>query len=141
MSGRSTASIARCEEVARLLEGHSPCDFANSSNLVASGEVFGFEGRPVFWVLMFQSEFRDRSIKREPRQAPNDLPREFDGWALRDWFAGPIPCLKDRRLVDLLDSNLSAVSEAARRGRFVATGRKRLRVPYKTRRRFWRASC
>jgi uncharacterized protein (DUF2384 family) len=46
----------------------------------------------------------------------------FDGWRLAVWFAQPNSWLQDRSPVDLLESDLQAVRNAARADRFVSTG-------------------
>ncbi|HEX7441459.1 MAG TPA: hypothetical protein VF319_15325 [Caldimonas sp.] len=119
---RATGGTARGDDLARLLEDHPRGSFVSLARLIASGEVFGFERQHTFWVPMFQFELRDLSIKEGLRQVLAELVTVFDGWALALWFVRPNSSLKDGRPVDLLDSNLAAVLDAARTDRFVAAG-------------------
>ena len=71
---------------------------------------------------MFQFDLRDLSTKHGPRQVLNELGTAFDGWELAVWFVQPNSWLNDRSPVDLLNTQLSAVLEAARADRFIVTG-------------------
>ena len=119
---RATGGIARTDDLARMLNEQRRAGLDGLAGLIASGTVFGFEWRRSFWLPMFQFEPRDLSVKPAPRQVVAELTDEFDGWALAVWFAQPNSLLQDRRPVDLLDSRLSQVLEAARTDRFIAIG-------------------
>ncbi len=119
---RATGGIARTDDLARMLNEHRRAGLDGLAGLIADGTVFGFEWRSEFWLPMFQFEPRDLSVKPAPRQVVEELTDEFDGWALAVWFAQPNSWLHDRRPVDLLDSQLGQVLEAARTDRFIAAG-------------------
>ena len=119
---RPTGGLARREDLARLLDDHRFGDFISLAALLDSGEIFGFEFRRNFWVPMFQFELRDLSSKPGARQVREELAAAFDGWPLAAWFAGTNAWLNSRRPVDLFDSDLPAVLDAARADRFIAAG-------------------
>jgi hypothetical protein len=119
---RATGGAARGDDLARLLEDCRLGSVASLARLVVSGTVFGFEWRHTFWVPMFQFNLRDLSIKPGPAEVVEALGADFDGWALAAWFARPNSWLNDAMPVDLLESDLPAVLEAARADRFVAAG-------------------
>lgn len=119
---RATGGTARGLDLARLLAYRRLGDFASLARLIVSGEIFSFEWHDTFWVPMFQFELRDLSIKQGPRQVRAELASELDGWTLAVWFVQPSSWLNGRRPVDLLESNLPAVLDAARGDRFIATG-------------------
>ena len=114
--------IARADEIGRLLADHGPRTFISVAQLVADQDVFGFECDGYFWLPMFQFGPTDLAIKPGPRQIRADLGPEFDGRAVSAWFVEPNVWLRDRRPIDLVDSHLPAVLQAARVDRFVATG-------------------
>ena len=119
---RATGGIARTDDLARMLNEQRRAGLDGLAGLIARGTVFGFEWRGAFWLPMFQFEPHDLTLKPAPRQVVAELTAEFDGWAMAVWFAQPNSWLYDRRPVDLLDSQLNQVLEAARTDRFIATG-------------------
>lgn len=119
---RATGGIARTDDLARMLNEQRRAGLDGLAGLIASGTVFGFEWRRAFWLPMFQFEPHDLTLKPAPRQVVAELTDEFDGWALAVWFAHQNSWLQGRRPVDLLDSQLTQVLEAARADRFIAAG-------------------
>jgi len=119
---RRTGGLARGDDLARLLEDRQLGDFVSLARLIASGDVFGFEWQTMFWVPMFQFELNDLSLRWNAHSVAAELSGVFDGWRLAAWFAQPNSWLDDRSPVDLLNSDLTAVREAARADRFVAKG-------------------
>lgn len=118
---RATGGLARADDLARLLDDRRGV-FPGLATLIDSGDGSGFEWRDVLWVPMFQFELRDLSIKQRSRQVLAELPVSYDGWVIAAWFVRPNSWLNERRPVDLLDSNLPALLDAARADRFVALG-------------------
>ncbi|MEO6031780.1 MAG: hypothetical protein ABIP61_07750 [Burkholderiaceae bacterium] len=119
----TSGGIARAGDLARLLDDeHRRGEFVDLARLIRSGEVFDFEWRDTFWVPMFQFELRDLSLKPRPRQVLTELATQYDGWMLAAWFVRPNAWLHERRPIELLDSELPAVLDAARADRFVAAG-------------------
>jgi hypothetical protein len=119
---RATGGTARGDDLARMLEDRQRGDYVSLARLIVSGEIFSFQWHHTYWVPMFQFELRDLSIKPGPRQVHAELASVFDGWTLAVWFAQPNSWLNERKPVDLLDSDLADVLEAARADRFIATG-------------------
>ena len=119
---RASGGTARGDDLARLLEDHQQGDFVSLARLIASGHVFGFDWRGVLWIPMFQYDLRTLSIRPGPHQVLAELAGAFEGWALASWFAQPNAWLGDRKPVDLLDSDLAGVLQAARADRFIAAG-------------------
>lgn len=119
---RATGGTARGDDLVRLLEDQRCGDFVTLAKLIVSNKVFAFNWRNTLWVPMFQFELRDLSVKHGHRKVLAELFPVFNGWTLAAWFARPNSWLDDRRPVDMLDSNLAAVLEAARVDRFIAKG-------------------
>jgi hypothetical protein len=119
---RATGGIARGEDLARWLEDRQLGDFVTLARLIVSGVVFSFEWQDAFWIPMFQFDRHDLSVRPGPQRVLAELAADFDGWSLAVWFAEPNSWLADRRPVDLLESNLDAVLQAARADRFIAAG-------------------
>ena len=121
---RATGGIARGDDLARMLNDRHSGDFVSLAMLILAREVFAFQWQQTFWVPMFQFELRDLSVKSNANahQVLSELVDQFDGWALAVWFAQPNPWLHGARPVDLLNSNLAEVLEAARTDRFIAAG-------------------
>jgi hypothetical protein len=119
----------RGQDLARLLEDHHHAYVMSLEKLIASGKVFGFDWRRTFWVPMFQFDLGDLSVKQGPRHVWAALAATFDGLTLAAWFVRPSAWLYGRRPVDLLDSNLLDVLQAARSEMTAATaGRGLVRV-------------
>ena len=119
---RASGGIARGDDLGRLLADHGRGDFISLAKLLADEDIFGFEFRHATWVPMFQFDLGDLSLKSGPRQVRAELGEEFEGWTIAAWFVEPNPWLANRRPVDMLDSKLGVVLQAARADRFVAAG-------------------
>jgi hypothetical protein len=121
---RASGGMARGDDLARMLSERQAGDFVSLAMLILERDVFAFQWQQSFWVPMFQFDIRDLSVKTNPnaRQVMSELVDQFDGWALAVWFAQPNHWLHDARPVDLLNSNLADVLEAARADRFIAAG-------------------
>lgn len=119
---RARGGIARADDLGRLLADHGPGTFISMAKLFADEEIFGFEWRGSLWVPMFQFALGDLSMKPEPRRVRAELGEEFDGWTVSAWFVEPNVWLAQQRPIDLLETGLGAVLDAARADRFVAAG-------------------
>lgn len=119
---KATGGIARGDDVARLLEGHGVDDFIGLARLIAARDVLGFEWRHTLWIPMFQFDLRDLSIKPAAQRVLKELGTGFDAWACAAWLATPNSWLDHHLPVDLLDTQLTRVLEAARADRFIAVG-------------------
>ena len=119
---RGSGGIARGDDLARLLEDHRCGDFISLARLIVNGEIFGFEWHDTYWVPMFQFDLRDLSNRPAVPRVLAELSTVFDGWALAVWFAQRNSWLNDQRPVDLLDTELDNVLQAASADRFIANG-------------------
>ena len=118
----STGGLARGDDLARWLEDLQPGAFSHLARRILSGEIFAFRWHDEYWVPRFQLDPIDLSVKPVLRRVLAELAGVFDGWTLATWFAARNSWLDNRRPVALLDSDLSAVLEAARADRFIASG-------------------
>ena len=117
-----SGGMARGDDLGRLLDYLNRGDFVSLARSIASGAVFGFAWREVFWIPMFQFELRDLSINTAPQAVVAELAGSYTGWSLASWFSEPNSWLQDSRPVDLLKTDLPAVLGAARADRFVVNG-------------------
>jgi hypothetical protein len=119
---RASGGTARGDDLARLLEDCRNTDFDSLTQLIVSGDAFGFDWNHLFWVPMFQFDLNDLTLKKGSVQVLAELATSFEGWTLAAWFVQRNSWLNQRRPVDLIDANLQEVLAAARADRFVATG-------------------
>lgn len=117
-----TGGLAKGNDLARWLENLRPGAFANLAKLILSGEVFAFRWHDEYWIPLFQLDPVDLSVKQASKRVLAELAGVFDGWTLATWFAARNSWLDNKRPVEMLDSHVSAVLEAARADRFVADG-------------------
>lgn len=111
---RATGGIAPGDVLGRLFEEHHVGNFVSLARLLANGQVFALTWSHSLWIPMFQFHLGDLSIKTKAQIARAKLPSTTDGWGFGAWFAGPNEHLDGQRPVDLLDSQLLAVMDAAR---------------------------
>jgi Protein of unknown function (DUF2384) len=74
------------------------------------------------WLPLFQFSLADLSLREAPALVVDALGPEFDGWEAAQWFITRNNWLHDRRPIDVMDTQLGLVLEAARTDRFVAGG-------------------
>jgi hypothetical protein len=117
---RASGGIARGDVIDRLSAVHGRT--ISVAELLADEDLFGFEWDKSVWVPMFQFEPGDMSLRRAPRRVRAVLGHEFDGWGVCTWFVEPNAWLAQRRPVDLLESNLGAIVQAARADHVVGAG-------------------
>ena len=121
---RISGGMSRGDDLARMLCNRQSGDFVSLAMLILAREVFAFQWQQSYWVPMFQFDLRDLSVKANANahRVVSELVDQFDGWALAVWFAQPNSWLHGARPVDMLNSNLAEVLEAARSDRFIAAG-------------------
>lgn len=119
---RGTGGVARSDDLARLMEDRNCGSFVSLARLIVTRAVFAFEWRHTSWIPMFQFDLSDLSIRPGPQRVVAELGSEFDNWALAAWFARPNSWLNNQAPVELMESRLAAVLDAARADRFIATG-------------------
>jgi hypothetical protein len=110
---RASGGTARGDDLGRLLEDHRCGDFVSLARLIVSDDIFGFEWRHSYWVPMFQFDLSDLSTRIGPQQVRAALGVD-EGWRAAVWFARPNRWLMGQRPVDLIESELIAVINAAR---------------------------
>ena len=118
----ATGGIMSGDDLGRSLDEHRRGDLISLARLIVAGGIFSFRWHDAFWVPMFQFDPGDLSIKAGPRQVVAELVHNLDDWSMATWFAWPNSRLHGRKPVDVLDTNLSGVLEAARARRVVAGG-------------------
>ena len=119
---RGKGGLARADDLARLLEDCRHVDFIGLAKLMVSGAIFSFEWGGAHWIPMFQFNLADLTVKPAARSVVAELNTTFDGWSLAEWFTQPNDWLAGRTPVDLIDSDLPVVLDAARADRFIANG-------------------
>ena len=111
---RATGGIAPGDVLGHLFEEHHVGNFVSLARLLANGQVFALAWSHSLWIPMFQFHPGDLSIKTTAQIVRAELPATTDGWGFSAWFATHNEQLDGQRPVDLLDSQLPAVMEAAR---------------------------
>lgn len=74
------------------------------------------------WLPLFQLRVEDLSLCEASARVVVALGPEFDGWDVAQWFVARNNWLHDRRPLDVMETDLALVIEAARTDRFVAGG-------------------
>jgi hypothetical protein len=120
---RPSGGLIRSSALSRLLDDWHRGRCAGLAQLVATDEIFGFNWHAESWIPMFQFD-GDLSVKPALSRVLTELKPMVDEWALAAWFIQPNPWLQTKQPVDLLDSDLPAVMDAARNGRSIAVGSK-----------------
>ncbi|MEY4346176.1 MAG: hypothetical protein RL032_2008 [Pseudomonadota bacterium] len=110
---RDSGGTAPGDVVARLLAEYQCSKIETLATLVAQKRVFNFEWRGCCWFPMFQFELSDWSLKSGPHQVCETLPRESSSWTIALWFASPNLRLKGQTPANMLETDLSAVLDAA----------------------------
>jgi hypothetical protein len=118
---RSRGGLVRCDELMGRLEVESPREAVRLAQLLACGEVLGFERQHAFWVPMFQFG-AGVAPRRGVRDVLRDLPPEFDPWRRAAWFVEPNAWLDGALPLDVIETDRGAVLDAARADRFVVGG-------------------
>lgn len=118
----ASGGIARADDLRRVLSDLRQGDDVALSRLIAGGRVLHFEWQAEMWIPMAQFDLRDLSLKPGLQQVRAELGHRLDDWSVAIWLARPNDWLSDRRPVDLLDTETTAVLRAARADRFVCFG-------------------
>jgi len=111
---RPTGGTLRADDLVHLLEGQHQGDCSSLARLIVAGAVSGFKWHGDLWIPMFQFDLRDLSLKPSPGQVRAELGPAFYGWTAAAWFARRNRELAGQRPVNLLDTQLATVLEAAR---------------------------
>ena len=118
----ASVGLARGNSLGHLLDHWQCGNFISLARLIAADEIFSFNWRAETWIPMFQFDLRDLSVKPGLRRILAELKPVFNDWELAVWFLQCNPSLESARPVDLVDSDLAGVLQAARADRFIAAG-------------------
>jgi hypothetical protein len=109
----TSGGTTRGDILAQLLQEHRANGRLSLARMLVSGQVFSFPWRNHIWLPMFQFSPEDLSPKPGPRAVRAVLEPFLQGWSLAAWFGEPHAHLNGQRPVDLLDTQLDAVLDAA----------------------------
>ena len=122
----ASGGLTRGDTLGRLLDDWRCGDFISLARLIASNEIFSFKWHSKSWVPMFQFELRNLSVKPGPSRVLAELKPALDDWGTAAWFIQPNSWLQAKRPLDLVDSDLADVLEAARADLRIAAGKPRM---------------
>jgi hypothetical protein len=117
---RRSGGLMQAGDLARLLQEQRHRQSASLAELIGRGEVFAFTWASRLWVPMFQFDLSALSVKWAPRCVRLELDLADDPWAVAQWFIQPNSWIGNRRPLDLIDTDVREVLNAARADRFVA---------------------
>lgn len=89
---------------------------------IVDREIVCFTWQGQTFVPSFQFVADAPRMRPEVQSLVAELRSVLDDWELAAWFAMPNPWLGHRAPVDLLDTNIESVMQAARTERFVGHG-------------------
>lgn len=87
---------------------------------LVAGELFSFQWHGSFWVPLFQFDPALLTPRLAPRCVLDELHGVLAGWDIANWYVRGQPGLDGRCPLDVLDSDLAAVLDAARAERHAA---------------------
>ena len=119
---RPSGGTDRAEDLAKLLEERDRGNYVSLARLIASGRVFTFDWHGTCWIPMFQFDKHELTVKPAAREVLAELGRVYDGWSLACWFVQGNAWLQGQRPIDLLETDLPLVLNAARADRFLMAG-------------------
>lgn len=118
---RSSGGLTRLQELVCLNCDGKEVDISMIASCISRRELICFEWQSHAWLPLFQ--FNGPELAPYPQLLPVvlELSCIFDPWELAHWFSQPNPWLSDRAPADMLLTDLTAVLQAARADRFVAS--------------------
>lgn len=119
---RRRGGLATGDEVLRLMRGRVAQPISALARSMVSGQAISFSWQSCVLLPMFQFEPSTMSLRSGPRQVSLEIRGVFDDWDLAQWFVEPNSWLHDATPIDLMESDLAAVLQAARADRFIARG-------------------
>jgi hypothetical protein len=111
---RSTGGLAPGNFLCQSLQDHQRGDLSHLARLIVDRRIFVIDWRGDSWIPMFQFDGHDLACKPGPALVRAELKGLSSGWAVAAWFAQPNTMLDGYRPVNMMDSDLAIVLEAAR---------------------------
>lgn len=118
---RGSGGLARDGELLALAGHRCGLNADTLVGLIADREVIGFEWESRFWFPAFQFNLRDMTRPPALGQVLAELTPVYGSWERVNWFAQPNAWLMDHAPADRLQHDPSAVLQAARAERFIAS--------------------
>jgi hypothetical protein len=109
------------ETLARLLQERGLGDFSLLAKAIVSRQLISVQHAGRQWLPVFQFD-TNLAVRPQVRRLVVELKDTFDATGLVQWFVERNEWLRDRRPIDLVDSEFGEVWNAACADRFVATG-------------------
>lgn len=119
---RDSGGLATGDEVVRLMGEVFDQPVSVLARWIVEREVVCFIWKSEHLLPMFQFEPRSMSLRLPLRTVLSELVPVFDEWELAVWFSQPNSWLQGASPADLIGVDASAVLDAARTDRFIATG-------------------
>lgn len=118
---RASGGLAPQSEVAALFVRRNGPHVAALTGWIAAGELICFTWQEQSWLPLFQFQPLDMTPRRSLAPVFAELASVYDPWDTAQWFARRSPWLGQRAPIELLDSDLPAVLQAALADRFFAS--------------------
>ena len=112
---RPTGGMAPGNFLCQSLQEHQRGELGQLARLIGDRRLFVLDWRGDSWIPMFQFDADDLSCKPGPARVRAELGGLDSGWAVASWFARPNAQLEGRTPVEIVDVDLGAVVDAARR--------------------------
>jgi Protein of unknown function (DUF2384) len=114
---RHSGGLARGESLAQRMSLAGTGGYVDLARRIVGGQLFSFQWHDDFWLPMFQFDPQGLAPREAPRRVLAELRGALDGWAIAHWYLAPSQVLDGRAPLDLLDTAMPAVLEAARSAR------------------------
>lgn len=117
---RGHGGIARGDALVARLARAGRGGYVDLVRHLVAGELFSFHWHGNFWVPLFQFDPTLLTPLLAPRCVLDELHGVLAGWDIANWYVRPQPRLHGQCPLELLDSKLGAVLDAARAERHAA---------------------
>lgn len=116
---RPTGGLLRGDDLADLLIARDSGDHATLARSIVAGEILSFDWNRTIWVPAFQLDPDSLTAGSATRRVLAELSGAFDGWSAAQWFVAPNAWLRECTPLELLETRLDAVLDAARADHFI----------------------
>jgi hypothetical protein len=110
------------DEVLHRMRATFPQPISALARLIVSRHVVCVAWQSLVFLPTFQFDLATMSLREGPRRALLELDGVFDDWELARWFVQPNDWLQGAAPIERIESDLTAVLQAARADRFIARG-------------------